>query len=126
MNRLLDVSTLIALLFKRHVHHKDANKWLEGVRPVLCPISELGWLRVATHPSINLTMEDALRTLRDFAKGAEFISCDLSALDADESPSSAKTTDWYLASLAKRHGMKWATFDTKSNHPNAELIPVSG
>jgi len=40
----------------------------------------------------------------------------------DAAPSSGKTTDWYLANLAKRHGMKWATLDAGANHPNAELV----
>jgi hypothetical protein len=27
-----------------------------------------------------------------------------------------------LANLAKAHGMKWATLDTKANHPNADFV----
>jgi predicted nucleic acid-binding protein len=36
----------------------------------------------------------------------------------------AKTTDFYLASLAAKHGMQLATLDEGINHPAAFIIPA--
>jgi len=52
----------------------------------------------------------------------QFIAADLRALAGPVAPSSSKTTDCYLVNLADAHGMKWATLDAKTNHPNAELV----
>ncbi len=38
-------------------------------------------------------------------------------------PSAGKSTDWYLANLAKKHGMKWATLDKTAQPSGArELV----
>ena len=47
---------------------------------------------------------------------------DASALDGAAAPSGGKSTDWYLANLAAKHGMKWATLDAGAKHQVAELI----
>ncbi|MGA3267167.1 MAG: hypothetical protein ABSE16_10130 [Verrucomicrobiota bacterium] len=49
MKHLLDVSTLIALIWPSHVFSGRANAWREGKTIVLCPITELGYL-VVTRP----------------------------------------------------------------------------
>jgi predicted nucleic acid-binding protein len=91
---------------------------------VLCPMTELGFLRVVTSPAYNATMLQAQETLKDFLEkqSPEFIPADARALDGEPAPSSGKSTDWYLANLAKAHGMKWATLDTKANHSNADFV----
>lgn len=76
MKRLLDVSTLLAVLLKRHPDHLRVISWLKGVRPVLCPITQLGWTRIASN-TFGLDVEEALRVLREFERTAEFIPCDL-------------------------------------------------
>jgi predicted nucleic acid-binding protein len=121
---LLDVSTIVALLWKSHTHNSRAEAWAKGKALAVCPITELGFIRVVTSTAYNATMEDAREVLADWLKhnSPEFIPADLRALDGAAAPTSAKTTDWYLANLAEAKGMKWATLDTRANHPAAELI----
>lgn len=124
MKYLLDVSTLIALIWPSHVHHKQASAWRKGKQLVLCPITELGFIRVSTSPTFNASMADARKALGDFLadEKPDWIPADIRGLDGDIAPGSAKTTDWYLANLATSHGMRWATFDRSAKHPAAELI----
>jgi hypothetical protein len=63
--------------------------------------------------------------LRDW-KAAEkpaFVPCDAECLDTEEPPTGTKTTDFYLASLAAKHGMKLATLDKSIGHKSATVIP---
>jgi uncharacterized protein len=124
MKHLLDISTLIALIWPSHVFFDKANAWRKGKTLVLCPITELGFIRVSTSAAFNASMSDARKALADFISDEkpEFIAADARALDGEPSPSSAKTTDWYLANLASAHGMKWATLDEKARHPAASRI----
>jgi predicted nucleic acid-binding protein len=124
MKYLLDVSTLIALIWPSHVHHSQASVWRKGKHIVLCPITELGFIRVSTSPAFNASMADARKALKDFLKDErpEWIPADLHALEGDVAPTSAKTTDWYLANLAAARGMQWATLDQSAKHSAAELI----
>ena len=121
---LLDVSTLVALLWHTHVNNAKAVAWAADKTLAVCPLTELGFVRVVTSPAFNATMAQARATLKDFLQkqSPQFIPADARALDGETAPSSGKTTDWYLANLAKAHGMKWATLDKKANHPNAELV----
>lgn len=125
MSHLLDVSVLVALLWPSHLDHKRAKAWASGKSLVLCPIRELGFIRVSTSPAFNATMVDARRALADFIadEKPEFIPADERALDGEIAPTSSKTTDWYLANRASAHGMKWVTLDGKAKHPNAEVVP---
>ncbi len=124
MKQLLDVSTLIALIWPDHEFFAKANAWRKGKSLVLCPITELGFVRVSTSTAFNLTMNDARKALEDFIEDEkpDFIAADVRALDGVAAPSSAKTTDWYLANLAKAHGMQWATLDGKAKHPAASIV----
>jgi predicted nucleic acid-binding protein len=124
MTHLLDVSTLIALLWPSHVDHAKATAWCEGKKIAVCPISELGFIRVSTSVAFNATMDDARRTMADFLRDEEpqFVPCDIRALEGEAPPTSGKTTDWYLANLAAKHGMKWATLDTNAKHPAALVV----
>lgn len=121
---LLDVSTLVALLWQSHVDNAKTIAWAEKRSLALCPLSELGFVRVVTSPAFNATMSQARETLKDFIakQSPAFIPADARALDGEVALSSGKTTDWYLANLAQLHGMRWATLDKKANHPNAELV----
>jgi predicted nucleic acid-binding protein len=126
MKHLLDVSMLIALIWPSHVAHSRARAWYSANKEIaLCPITELGFLRVSTSPAFNATMEDARRALKDFIQdeSPDWIPDDIRSLDGETAPSSGKTTDWYLGNLATAHGMNWATLDTRANHPAA--LPVS-
>lgn len=123
MTSLLDVSTLLALLVEGHEFNQRANTWLTGRRIALCPISELGFLRVASQ-AYGLELRDAREALQQFKADhqPEFLPCDISALDGTLAPTAGKTTDYYLANLAEKHGLKWATLDERVNHPAAILI----
>lgn len=124
MKHLLDVNLLIALIWPAHVHHGVATGWCKGRAIVLCPITELGFIRVSTSPAFNASMPDARKALADFIRDEqpEFVPADTRALDGDPAPSSGKTTDWYLANLAAAHGMGWATLDMGAKHPAAVLV----
>lgn len=124
MKYLLDVSVLVAYLWPRHVFHSRAANWIKGKQVAVCPITELGFIRVSTSAKFGASMPDARAALQNWLQQTQpdFLPCDLRALDGPPAPSSAKTTDWYLANLAEKHGMKWATLDAHANHPAAELI----
>ncbi len=64
MTWLLDVSALVAHLVQSHEHHSRVNAWWPGRTLAVCPITELGFLRVAC--ALGSTMEDA-RTALAFA-----------------------------------------------------------
>ena len=125
MTHLLDVDALIALLSASHVHHARAKAFCTGKKLALCPISELGFIRIGSHPAgLNLTMEDARKTLGDFIRDEKpaFVPADARALDGAVATTSGKTTDFYLANLAAAHGLKLATFDGGIKHRAAEVI----
>ena|SRR5688572_3095374 len=126
MTYLLDVSTLIALLWDLHVHNDRATRWQKQAKVAICPLTELGFLRISTQPSFGATVAEARKMLRDWkrAQKPELVPCDLDSLDSDEPPTGARTTDFYLASLAARHGMRLATLDESIGHRAAFLIPA--
>lgn len=117
---LLDVSTLVALLIEDHEFHAAARAWSEGRTLALCPITELGFMRVAM-TAYNASQEAARKVLEELP--AKFICADLPALEAGPFPGVKQSTDWYLAGLAAKHGLKLATFDAGIKHPAAELVP---
>jgi 4-hydroxy-4-methyl-2-oxoglutarate aldolase len=58
MIHLLDVDVLMALVWPSHVNHTKAVAWRRGKSLALCPITELGFVRVSTGP-FNTKMADA-------------------------------------------------------------------
>jgi predicted nucleic acid-binding protein len=124
VKHLLDVNAMIALVWASHVHHLTARNWRTGKELVLCPITELGFVRVSTSPAFNATMADARQALADFIRdeNPDFIPADARALDGEVAPTSGKTTDFYLANLADKHGLKPATFDSSINHRAVDLV----
>lgn len=124
MTHLLDVNALIALLWQHHGHHTRAVAWAQGKMIAVCPLTELGFVRVSTSPGFGATMTDARKVLADFIKDDSpvFIAADSRALDGVAATTSKATTDVYLANLAAKHGMKLATFDAGINHPAVERI----
>ncbi len=123
MTWLLDVSALVAHLIPSHEHHTRVNAWWNGRALAVCPITELGFLRVAC--AVGSTMEDARTVLAAFLRDEKpaFIPCDRRALDSAAITSPRKTTDIYLADLAAARGWHLATLDEGISHPAAELIP---
>ena len=124
MSHLLDVNALIALLWPSHGHHARAVAWVAGKKIALCPITELGFVRVATSPAFGATMTDARKALADFIQddAPGFVAADARALDGKTATNSKSTTDFYLANLAAAHGLKLATFDVGINHAAVEQI----
>lgn len=125
MKHLLDVNLLIAGILQTHSRHAHAREWLSGRQIVLCPIVELGFLRVTTNnkTAIGLTMDRAREVLEMVAseRKVDRIPDDLPALDSHPRTSD-QVTDHYLANLAAKHGLKLATLDKRLSHPSAELI----
>jgi len=122
---LLDISTLLAAIWQNHSAHKMADRWVTGKSLAVCPFSELGFLRISTHPKgpFRANMADARALLDDFLKknNCHFISADLPGLHSNATDSET-VTDSYLADLAEKHGMKLATLDTRIHHRAAELV----
>jgi toxin-antitoxin system PIN domain toxin len=118
--RLLDVNVLMALLWENHEQHEQARRWLRGVTEfATCPISQLGFARISSHPMLGFSMspEQAFSVLRRFLADPRhrFIADDLSCEDrvvlTERIPNANAVTDHYLVALARQHGFALATFD---------------
>lgn len=122
---LLDVSALLAWLWRDHVHNERVESWAEYQKLAVCPISELGFLRISTQPIIGASMKEARSMLSSWLKSLNptFIPCDEQALSGKIASESSKTTDIYLGNLAARHGLRLATLDEQMDHPAAYVIP---
>jgi toxin-antitoxin system PIN domain toxin len=121
---LLDVNVLLATIWANHPQHAKAFAWLTGKNILLCPLSELGFLRISTNKkAINAPMEKARKLLNQFAtdRKAVRIADDLPALDS-HSGKSDEVTDHYLADLATLHGARLATLDQNLTHVSVDVI----
>ncbi len=125
MSYLLDISVLLAWLWERHEHHRRVLAWEPGQTLAVCPLTELGFLRIPTSGAFGATMDQAREMLGNWLerRNPRFIPCDVRALDGAVAPISGKTTDFYLANLARAYSMQWATLDENSGHSAAFLIP---
>ena len=125
MTYLLDISVLLAWLWDRHENHGRVLAWEPGVSIAICPLTELGFLRISTSPAFGATMPQAREMLQDWLqqRQPQFIPCDVRLLDGAAAPTSGKTTDFYFGNLAVAHSMQWATLDEHSGHPTAFVIP---
>jgi predicted nucleic acid-binding protein len=47
MKYLLDVNVLLAAIWANHSRHAETFAWLDGKTIVLCPLGELGFLRIS-------------------------------------------------------------------------------
>jgi toxin-antitoxin system PIN domain toxin len=129
MKYLLDVSVLLAAIWTAHSRHAEVFSWLADKSIVLCPLSELGFLRISTNrKAVGASMERARELLDRFAaeRQADRIPDDLAPLDSHPK-TSGEVTDLYLAELAAKHGLRLATLDRGITHSSAELVtlPVS-
>jgi uncharacterized protein len=121
---LLDVNVLLAAIWQGHAQHQEAIAWLAGKSVILCPIAELGFLRISTNRrALNAPMEKARDLLERFAseRNAQRIADDLPALQS-HADKSEEVTDSYLAALAHKHGARLASFDTGIKHAAVEVI----
>ena len=119
---LLDVNLLLALADPMHVHHDRAHRWygMTGQRAwATCPITENGFVRVASHPQYPNRPGDSaavLGLLRQFcAHSGHVFWADDASLRTILTPNAVFThnhvTDVYLLGLAAAHGGKLATLD---------------
>ena len=127
MKYLLDINVLLAAIWANHPLHSSADTWLAGKSIAICPIAELGFLRISTNKkAIAAPMKDARKALEKFLADTKptHLPDDVPALDSNPETSD-QVTDHYLATLAARHGCKFATFDRNINHTSVEVIEGS-
>jgi toxin-antitoxin system PIN domain toxin len=117
---LLDANLLMAVLWENHEHHHIARAWLRQVTKfATCPVSQLGFARVSSHPLLGYSMspDRAFGVLRQFLSDprhcflADDLSCEDRVLRTDLMRGANQVTDHYLVALARQHGMTLATFD---------------
>ena len=120
MTCLLDVNLLMALLWENHEHHSKVRPWFKDDSAfATCPVSQLGFARVSSHPllSYGMTPDDAFGVLRRLLADPRprFIPDDLSGADrvvrTDLMSGPNQITDRYLIALARQHGCSLATLD---------------
>ena len=121
---LLDINVLLALFDTAHVNHDAAHRWFAKHRQdtwVSCPITENGFVRVASHPSYPNRPGDAtdvLVALEQFCRATThtFWPDDVSlrgAISGEALLTHNQLTDVYLLALAVHHEGKLATFDRR-------------
>jgi predicted nucleic acid-binding protein len=122
---LLDGNVLLAAIWDRHPLHERAFAGIKGRRIIVCPLVELGFIRISTNPkaTINAPMTKTWELLHRFLeeRQANRIPDDLPALET-KAAKSEEVTDSYLAKLAARHGLKFATLDERIRHPAFVLL----
>jgi toxin-antitoxin system PIN domain toxin len=121
---LLDVNVLLAAIIQNHPNHAVTDAWLRNKKLAVCPLSELGFLRISTHPkAYHNRMSVARQALQDFIAHdqVQFIADDVPALKA-AAAKSGDLTDCYLGELAAQHNAKLATLDAGIKHAAVELI----
>jgi predicted nucleic acid-binding protein len=124
MKYLLDVNVLLAAIWDAHPLHARAFNWMKEKNVVVCPLVELGFIRISADPKVfNLPMDRTRRMLDSFLRErkAHRIADDLPALESFATESK-NVTDLYLSELAEKHHLKFATLDGKIKHFAAVLI----
>jgi len=101
----------MALLWENHEHHQVARSWLRQITDfATCPVTQLGFARVSSHPALGSVLRRLLADGRH-----RFVSDDLSCADrvlrTDLMTRANQVTDHYLVALARKHGFALATFD---------------
>jgi len=121
---LLDVNLLLALTDPMHIHHLPAHRWfVEKGRLAwaTCPLTENGFIRIASHPNYPNRPGDVAAVLAIFrqlceARGHHFwpdaVSI-LQVLESDAIITHAQITDMYLLGLAAHKRGKLATLDQR-------------
>jgi toxin-antitoxin system PIN domain toxin len=121
---LLDVNLLLALSDPMHVHHEAAHRWYAdwgNQSWATCPLTENGFVRVASHPSYPNRPGDVpavLAILRQLcgSPGHEFWPDDVrlgDVLEPDAAITHTQVTDVYLVGLAVRRRGRLATLDRR-------------
>lgn len=131
--RLLDGNVLVALSYPPHVHHPAARSWFREHRGAFatCPITQGTLVRMLLHFGAVKRMEEAIIMLCGFVEHPlhhfwpdtiDYLQVDWRGVIGHK-----QVTDAYLASLARSHGGRLATFDQglAALHPDVvELVPA--
>jgi toxin-antitoxin system PIN domain toxin len=138
---LLDVNLLLALTDPAHLHHQAAHRWFAATGSqawATCPITENGFVRIASHPRYPNRPGDVpavLAILRRFCANERhhFWTEDISIRDLirpNAIVTHAQITDIFLLGLAVQRGGKLATLDqhiptapVEKGREALELIP---
>jgi toxin-antitoxin system PIN domain toxin len=121
---LLDVNVLLAAIHKSHPQHSKVSTWLNGKEVIVCPLCELGFIRISSEPkAMGVPMHHVRTALKTFCEEhkAEWIPDDLPGLTS-KPQTSKQVTDHYLAELALTHSHRLATLDQGLKHSGVELI----
>ncbi|MFT4257415.1 MAG: PIN domain-containing protein [Pseudoxanthomonas sp.] len=114
---LLDGNVLVALSDEKHVHHAIARRWFLSLDLpfATCPITQGTLLRLMLVTGAVGKMTEAISVLRELVghprhrfwpDSLDYLQTDMKGVLGHK-----QVTDAYLASLARKHGGKLATFD---------------
>jgi toxin-antitoxin system PIN domain toxin len=123
-----DVNVWLALAYEGHQHHESATAWfakLNGETVYFCRFTQLGLLRLLTHPSVmredvrnhteawetyDLFLQDERVSFRIEAD-PEPVEAALRKLTSNNRSPSQQWLDAYLAAFARAAGLTLVTFD---------------
>lgn len=120
---LLDINVLIALAWRSHVHHRQAQRWFANHREAgfrTCPLTEAGFVRLSSNPRFTpkAVSPTAALFLLERITGLpehEFWPDDLPVRSAIGTGlpimGHRQVNDAYLLALARSHGGLVATLD---------------
>jgi hypothetical protein len=135
---VLDVNVIIAAVFEDHVQHAIARRFVEGLaRFRTTPTTQGGFLRFATRPWKNdrkeeqpprLTMAEAQAKLAEFttADGHAFLPDDVefTELGLRSMQGHRQWTDAYLLHLARKHGLSFASLESRMTNLDDPAQPA--
>ncbi len=127
---LFDVNVLIALGSRDHESKAAAEHYFCALTDTFatCPITQTGFIRVLAQIDRTLALTDGVAVLASICANPRhrFIADDVNALDLPWTSirGHRQVTDAYLATLARKHGAKLATFDQAlaAVHPEVAIL----
>lgn len=135
---ILDVNVLIATHLTNHTDHTRARRFVDALDKFYStPTTQGGWLRFLSRPWKNaqgepqpprMTTAEAFETLAKLTAQSRhvFLPDDLpfENISLKSLSGHRQWTDAYLMALARKHGLKLATFETKLDNMDDPLNPV--
>ena len=137
---LLDVNVLLALAWPNHQFHGAATRRLESSQDcwATCALTQLGFIRLSSNPAAvpaAKTPAEAATLLAAMVKDPRHVYLKSLSAPSDEASiqvferilGSKQVTDAYLLRLARQHGAKLTTFDSRmrplaSNEKEIEIL----
>lgn len=119
MRYLLDVNVVVALLIAAHEHHEKTEAWIETLgeqdEVLLCPWTEMGFIRVALAAHYLSDISTARRILMGFKAARALVGFVNDDRRSQHLPSWVKTHaqigDGHLFSIAVSSGANLVTWD---------------